>query len=75
MKKGAAYVGINLEDLRLLPVSYPKIEEQFEIVKKLKLMQEEIHTLELIYKEKIKNLDELKKSILEKAFSGELKTT
>lgn len=72
MKKGAAYVGINLEDLRLLPISLPKIEEQLEIVKKIQSIQEETHKLVDIYETKINYLEELKKSILQKAFNGEL---
>lgn len=35
MEKGVAYVGINIEDLRKLPIRLPSTEEQDEIVKRV----------------------------------------
>ena len=40
VKKGATYVGINLEDLRLLPVTVPPMPKQVEIVQHLEALQE-----------------------------------
>lgn len=52
---------------------FPKsIAEQKAIVAKLDSLSEETKKLENIYKQKLANLKELKKSILIKAFSGEL---
>ena len=48
------------------------IEEQQKIVVQLDELQEQTKKLEQIYEQKIKDLDELKQSILQKAFSGEL---
>lgn len=50
----------------------PPIQEQQTIVKKLDTLSEQTKKLEKIYQQKIKDLDELKKSILQKAFNGEL---
>lgn len=72
VKKGAAYVGINIEDLRELPISFPEMKEQQSIVQKLDALSVETKKLEAIYQTKINDLEELKKSILQKAFSGEL---
>jgi type I restriction enzyme, S subunit len=72
VKKGAAYVGINIEDLRLLPVSVPKMVKQLEIVHHLMLIQKETQRLESIYQQKLAALGELKKSLLHRAFSGQL---
>lgn len=72
VKKGAAYVGINLEDLRLLPVNLPGLIKQLEIVQHLKSLQEETKRLESIYQQKLAALDGLKKSLLDQAFTGEL---
>jgi len=55
-------------------VSFPPIEKQNEIVKQLNAIDTEIQKLESIYNKKLNDLEELKKSILQKAFSGELKT-
>lgn len=72
VKKGAAYVGINLEDLRLLPVCAPKLDQQAELVKQLEEIQEEAKRLESLYERKLSALDELKQLLLHQAFSGQL---
>lgn len=56
-----------------LKVTFPHIkEQQKQIVKKLDQLSEQTKKLEALYEKKLNDLDELKKSILEKAFSGEL---
>mgnify|MGYP002630485319 CR=1 FL=1 len=47
-------------------------EEQWAIVKKLDVLSTETKKLEAIYQQKIQNLEELKKSVLQKAFKGKL---
>jgi type I restriction enzyme, S subunit len=54
-------------------VSYPKSKKaQLEIVDTLKLLASKTDILKTNYKKKLNDLDDLKKSILQKAFSGEL---
>ncbi len=65
-----AYIGIT-KQLKL-KFSYPSFDKQKKIVLKLKSLSVEIVRLEKIYNQKIETLDELKKSILQKAFTGEL---
>jgi type I restriction enzyme S subunit len=72
VKKGAAYIGINIEDLRILPVSFPKMESQLEIVEHLDLLQKATQRLALLYERKLAALEELKQSLLHQAFSGAL---
>jgi type I restriction enzyme S subunit len=48
------------------------IKQQQKIVKKLNALQTQTKKLEVIYQQKIDDLIELKKSILQKAFNGEL---
>jgi len=50
----------------------PPLKEQQTIVKKLDALSAETKRLEAIYKQKLEALEELKKSVLQKAFSGEL---
>ena len=54
-------------------IPYPESIEQKSIVQKLDALSAESKKLEAIYQKKIEDLEELKKSILEKAFKGELK--
>lgn len=64
---------LNQQSLSSLVFKYPlKIEEQKRIVNEIDKLSEQTKQLEKHYKQKLKNLEELKKSILQKAFSGEL---
>tara|TARA_R110002049_G_scaffold154032_1_gene318500 strand:+ start:12005 stop:13210 length:1206 start_codon:yes stop_codon:yes gene_type:complete len=53
-------------------ISIPCIEKQREYAEKIDHIAEQTQALESIYEKKLAQLDELKKSILQKAFSGEL---
>ena len=53
-------------------ISFPPIEIQDHVVKELNVLAKKIKKLEAIYTQKINDLEELKKSLLQKAFSGEL---
>lgn len=53
-------------------VSFPPQNELKAIVKKLDSLSEQTKKLEEVYKKKLVDLEELKKSVLNKAFTGEL---
>lgn len=63
---------INGAKLMRYPIPVPPIAEQKNIVKRLNSLATEIQRLDSVYTRKISDLEELKKSILLKAFSGEL---
>lgn len=63
---------VSKEFIKNYPFSYPSLSEQQKIVEKLDALQEQTKKLEQIYTQKIKECDELKQSILQKAFRGEL---
>ncbi|PCI97553.1 MAG: hypothetical protein COB15_07535 [Flavobacteriales bacterium] len=50
----------------------PNLEEQEKIVQKLDSLSAETKKLEAIYTQKITDLEEMKKSVLQKAFSGQI---
>jgi len=58
--------------VQYLKISIPPLKEQQAIAQKLDTLSAETKKLEAIYQQKIDNLEELKKSILQKAFNGEL---
>jgi restriction endonuclease S subunit len=71
----AAQPVISNSSLKDVVLEFPKsLKEQKEIVNKFDALSAETKKLEAIYKQKINDLEELKKSVLQKAFSGELKT-
>ncbi len=71
---GAGVPTLNRNNVHNVKIWFPKsIEEQQTIVLQLDALRAETQKLEAIYQTKIDNLEELKKSILQKAFNGELK--
>ena len=73
-KTGAAFPNINTDYLKNISISFPSLHEQEQIVNKLDEFKSFTKNLESIYLQKLTDLEELKKSILQKAFSGELET-
>jgi len=72
---GSAYSALTIEKLKLYEIAFPEtIEKQQKIVQKLDALQAESLKLQSHYQKRIDDLEELKKSILQKAFAGELKT-
>jgi type I restriction enzyme S subunit len=72
---GAGVPTLNRNNVHSEVVWFPKsIKEQQTIVRKLDALRSETKRLEKHYTKKIADLDELKKSILQKAFNGELNT-
>ena len=63
---------INGQKLKSYPIPVPPLTEQRAIVGRLEALSAETKRLEEIYEEKIESLEELKKSVLAKAFDGEL---
>ncbi len=70
--KGTTQKFVGLGYLRSFPILVPPLKEQQTIVRQLDALRIETQKLESIYQKKILLLEELKKSILQKAFSGEL---
>jgi type I restriction enzyme, S subunit len=71
--KGSGVPNLHLQEIREVTIPYPiSKKEQFEISNYIELLSMRIKQLEKHYQRKLKNLEELKKSILQKAFRGEL---
>lgn len=69
---GTALKQINIRDLRQLSFFIPPIDKQYVIAEKLSEYQRAINKLESVYKSKLDALDELKQSLLQQAFTGQL---
>jgi type I restriction enzyme S subunit len=68
----SAQNGFSKDDIFDFPIPLPRLEEQARVVDKLELNSYETQRLESLYRRKLAALDELKKSLLQRAFSGEL---
>ena len=69
---GTALMQINIRDLRKLTVYIPPLQEQAELLMKFDAIWGKTVRLESLYQRKIAALDELKQSLLQQAFSGQL---
>lgn len=72
--KGSAQANINMGTFENELFPFPSVKEQRAIVQKLDALSTQTRKLESIYRQKIDDLEELKKSLLQKAFNGELKS-
>jgi type I restriction enzyme S subunit len=69
---GSVQQVINLADLRLVEVPLPNLHLQKEIANRLDEVSGKVRSLSKSYERKIAVLAELKQSVLQRAFSGEL---
>ncbi|UWX54897.1 restriction endonuclease subunit S [Maribacter litopenaei] len=70
--KGATISRLYNDDLRRIKISFPNTLEQKKLVKNMVALNIQTKRIFHHYRKKMENLEELKKSILQKAFSGEL---
>ena len=71
--KGVGVQNLHLKEIREVIIFFPRSEDaQLKLIENFDALQAETQRLESIYQRKIAALDELKNSLLHKAFSGEL---
>src|SRR5690606_7178935 len=70
---GARMPRANMNQVLEFDFAFPPLKEQQTIVRQLDALRVETQKLEAVYQKKIADLEELKKSILQKAFAGELR--
>ncbi len=72
LSNGATMQNLSNQSLSDLVIAMPSLDSQNQITNKLDDLRTETQRLEAIYRQKIAALNELKQSILQKAFTGEL---
>ena len=72
MNRSINQANINGTKLKQYPISVPSLKQQKQIVGQLYELETKTKHLETIYQKKLTALKELKQSILQKAFTGEL---
>jgi type I restriction enzyme, S subunit len=70
--RGTSYVGINLSDVRTLPIPVPPLPDQERAVAHLDDVRSKINTLSKLEYDSAAEIDALMPSILSRAFHGEL---
>jgi type I restriction enzyme S subunit len=69
---GTSIPQLTVPMIKEYPIKYPTLDVQKQLVKKLDKLNEQTQHLESLYQRKLNALDALKKSLLHKAFAGEL---
>jgi type I restriction enzyme S subunit len=69
---GSAQGFVSLGKLRTFPIPFTNIENQKKIESTLESLNDAVNSTITNYQRKLNNLEDLKKSILQKAFAGEL---
>ena len=69
---GVTVPKLNQAKMKSIPIPLPPLEEQQAIVDKLDNLKAETDRLQEEYTRQLEDLDELKQSLLQKAFAGEL---
>jgi type I restriction enzyme, S subunit len=72
LRRGVRQKNLSLQKIKDIILAVPPLTEQKQVVQRLALMTAETQRLESIYRQKLAALTELKQSILQKAFTGEL---
>lgn len=73
-KGGSVQEIINTSVIKNLIIPVPNLQHQGKIIEELNNVSKQAEKLEAIYTQKIADLEEMKKSVLQKAFSGQLNT-
>jgi len=69
---GTRQANLSSVTMKMLPVPTPSVSLQQQIARSLDSLEVETQHLETIYRQKLTALDDLKKSLLHQAFSGQL---
>ncbi|GDY08471.1 hypothetical protein LBMAG52_19570 [Planctomycetia bacterium] len=71
-QRAAGQIGVTKDTLEPYPIALPPLAAQTKVVKTIVELESAIESLESLYQRKLAALDELKKSLLHRAFSGQL---
>lgn len=71
-KGGTAQPNLGATDLKKFHLPYPSLKQQQYIVEKLDSLREQTNSLQQEYTSQLADMDELRQSLLQKAFTGEL---
>ena len=71
-RRGVRQKNLSLTKIKEISLYVPALPEQQKIVQRLSALSSEVSDLELLYQQKLDALAELKKSIFNQAFAGQL---
>lgn len=75
LRRGVRQKNLNQTKIKAIKIYLPEISIQKDLVSKINEVNLQLNKLVDYYQQKLTNLNDLKKSLLEKAFAGELSST
>ncbi len=72
MGKSVNQANISASKLAFYPIDLPTLDEQAEIAQTLNMLSDQVDNVRAKYRTKLQSIDELRQSLLHKAFAGEL---
>ena len=69
---GAAQPNLSTKQIKEIRLPVPKIVEQLAFLEKIDALERETQALQSHYRTKLADIDQLRQSLLQKAFAGEL---
>ena len=72
LDSGTANPALNRNQVHPIKISWPSVSQQQELIRRFDSLVEETQRLESLYRQKLTALEELKKSMLHQAFSGQM---
>lgn len=73
-RSGSAIPQLTVPMIKDYKIPVPTVEEQKQLIEQAETLRAETQKMEATYQKKLDDLEELKKSILQKAFAGELRS-
>ena len=71
-ERAAGQIGLTKATIEPYPIAIPPLSVQAEVTQQIDELSGNIERLELIYQQKLAALDDLKRSLLHQAFSGQM---
>jgi type I restriction enzyme S subunit len=72
LDSGTANPALNRNQVHPIKISWPSVPQQQELIRRLDSLGDEVQQLKSLYEQKLTALNDLKKSLLHQAFSGNL---
>jgi type I restriction enzyme S subunit len=72
MGKSVNQANISGSKLKTYPINLPKLERQHEITLELDTLKVKVQEMQALYRSKLQDISDLRQSLLQKAFAGEL---
>ncbi|WP_075988839.1 restriction endonuclease subunit S [Vibrio fluvialis] len=69
---GTRQANVSTSAIKKIKIAFPSLDKQIQLIKAISALEEKVMQLNSVYSKKLAALDELKQSLLQQAFTGQL---